>query len=172
MVENIPSPRAIWIGVFRAVHCCYWRVSVTSNNFQTFGSHHSVTWDRVVGFLNRGDKQHSFLTTFGYLGRKGIWPVKIVSGGVRCRFAYGPADATATHSSYLAPVIPDWFYLAGTQVVPDKRPLSRCCCILCKNWVTVHNAKEINLTCRSNECLRRRVSISHLTSPNFLASVS
>jgi len=25
-----------------------------------------------------------------------------------CRFAYGPADATATHS--LAPVNPDWFY--------------------------------------------------------------
>jgi len=27
--------------------------------------------------------------------------------GVRCRFAYGPADATATHS--LATVNPDWF---------------------------------------------------------------
>jgi len=31
--------------------------------------------------------------------------------GSRCIFAYGSADATATHS--LAPVNPDWFYLSG-----------------------------------------------------------
>jgi len=31
--------------------------------------------------------------------------------GSRCRFAYGPADATAIHS--LALVNPDWFYLSG-----------------------------------------------------------
>jgi len=38
-------------------------------------------------------------------GRQGIWPVKNLEvgswcghlSGVRCRFAYGPADATATH---------------------------------------------------------------------------
>jgi len=37
-------------------------------------------------------------------GRKGIRPVKKLSGGMlawlsgsRCRLAYGPADATATH---------------------------------------------------------------------------
>jgi len=39
--------------------------------------------------------------------------------GARCRFAYGPADATAT----LAPVNPDSFYLSRNrliQVVPDK----------------------------------------------------
>jgi len=37
--------------------------------------------------------------------------------GARCRFAYGPADATATHS--LVPVNPDWFYLPGfTFLVP------------------------------------------------------
>ena len=30
----------------------------------------------------------------------------------RCKFAYGPADATATHY-LLAPVSPDWFYLPG-----------------------------------------------------------
>jgi len=28
----------------------------------------------------------------------------------RCRLAYGPADATATHCLLL----PDWFYLSGT----------------------------------------------------------
>jgi len=31
---------------------------------------------------------------------------------VRCTFAFGPADATATLS--LAPVNPDWIYLSGT----------------------------------------------------------
>jgi len=38
--------------------------------------------------------------------------------GSRCRFAYGPADATATHLS-LAPVNPDWFYFPSfTFLVP------------------------------------------------------
>jgi len=43
--------------------------------------------------------------------------------GERCRFAYGPGDATAT----LAPVNPDWFtflvlpfWCRLTRVVPDK----------------------------------------------------
>jgi len=41
-----------------------------------------------------------------------------LSASVRCIFAYGPADATATHS--LASVNPDWFYLPGfTFLVPD-----------------------------------------------------
>jgi len=50
----------------------------------------------------------------------------LVTSGMRCRLAYGPADATATLS--LAPVNPDWFlpswflpfwYLL-TQVVPEN----------------------------------------------------
>jgi len=66
---------------------------------------------------------------------KGIRPVKnrVVGywrgylSGVRCRVAYGPADATPTHS--LAPVksrlvLPFWYRL--TQVVLEKRPLSGC----------------------------------------------
>ena len=39
---------------------------------------------------------------------------------VRCRFAYGPADATATHC--LAPVKPHWFYLSGTAHPGSPRP--------------------------------------------------
>ena len=54
-------------------------------------------------------------------GRKGIRPVKNwVVGcwhgyltGARCRLAYGPADATATHCLLLQ-WHPDWFYLSGT----------------------------------------------------------
>ena len=56
-------------------------------------------------------------SAFGSLGgRKGIRPVKTewwdagVVSGARCRFAYGAADVTATHS--LAPVNPDWFILS------------------------------------------------------------
>jgi len=33
--------------------------------------------------------------------------------GTRCRLAYGPADATATHCLLLQQN-PDWFYLSGT----------------------------------------------------------
>jgi len=35
--------------------------------------------------------------------------------GMRCRFAYGPADATATHSCFCKIQIG-----SGTQVIPDK----------------------------------------------------
>ena len=50
-----------------------------------------------------------------------MWPVKNrVMGcwcgclsGARCRLAYVPADATATHC-LLPQYNPDWFYLSGT----------------------------------------------------------
>ena len=70
--------------------------------------------------------------------RKGIRPVKnwVVGcwrgylSGARCRLAYGPADATATHSlasqkSRL--VLPFWYRL--TRVVPEKGPLNGCVCV-------------------------------------------
>jgi len=40
--------------------------------------------------------------------------------GARCRLAYGPADATATHC------LLDWFRYWLTRVVPDKGPLNAC----------------------------------------------
>jgi len=50
--------------------------------------------------------------------------------GVRCRFAYGPADATVTH--YLAPVNPDWLYQNGSAFLvpaypgcPEKKAVKR-----------------------------------------------
>ena len=79
-------------------------------------------------------------------GRKGIRPVKerVVGcwrgclSGVRCTLAYGPADATATHSLSLASVksrlvLPFWYRL--TRVVPEKGPLNGrvcvCVCVCC-----------------------------------------
>ena len=50
--------------------------------------------------------------------------------GARCRLAYGPADAIATHSLASVKsrlVLPFWYRL--TRVVPDKGPLNRC-----KHW--------------------------------------
>ena len=52
--------------------------------------------------------------------------------GARCRLAYGPADATATH--YLVSlksrlVLPFWYRLTG--VVPDKGPSNESVCELC-----------------------------------------
>jgi len=50
--------------------------------------------------------------------------------GARCRLAYGPADATATHCLLAAvksrSVLPFWYRL--TQVVLEKRPLNGCSC--------------------------------------------
>jgi len=47
--------------------------------------------------------------------------------GARCRLAYGPAGATATHrlaSVKSRLVLPFWYQL--TRIVPDKGPLNRC----------------------------------------------
>ena len=66
-------------------------------------------------------------------GRKGIRPVKnwVVGcrhgyvSGARCRLAYGPADATATHclaSVKSRFVLAFWYQL--TWVVPEKGPLN------------------------------------------------
>ena len=71
--------------------------------------------------------------------RKGIRPVKnrVVGcwrgylSGARCRLAYGPADATATHLSLASVksrlVLPFWYWL--TRVVPEKGPLNGCVCV-------------------------------------------
>jgi len=78
-------------------------------------------------------------------GRKGIRPVKnwVVRcwhgylSAARCRLAYGPADATATHCLLLQQN-PDWildnisstFWYRPTRVVPEKGPLNGVCVIL------------------------------------------
>ena len=48
--------------------------------------------------------------------------------GARCRFAYGPADATATHCFLLQIGLPFWQQL--TWVVLDKGPLNGCCSLV------------------------------------------
>jgi len=57
--------------------------------------------------------------------------------GERCRLAYGPADATATHCLLLQKN-PDWFYFSGTglRVVLDKGPLNGVC--VCRIFCTFH----------------------------------
>ena len=51
--------------------------------------------------------------------------------GARCKLAYGPADATATHRIFASVksrlVLPFWHRL--TRVVLDKGPLNRCVCV-------------------------------------------
>ena len=72
--------------------------------------------------------------------RKGIRPVKnwVVGcwrgylSGVMCRFACGPADATATRCLLLQEN-PDWFYLSGTGSLgsPRQRAIIWVCVWLC-----------------------------------------
>ena len=76
--------------------------------------------------------------------------------GARCRLAYGPADATATHCLLLQCsvksrlVLPFWYRL--TLVVLEKGPLNGCVCV-CVNtrlgvrlrfrkWTTVNGSRE------------------------------
>ena len=48
--------------------------------------------------------------------------------GMRCRLAYGPADATATHCLLLPRLdLPFWYRLI--RVVPEKGPLNVCVCV-------------------------------------------
>jgi len=82
-------------------------------------------------------------------GRKGIRPVKnwVVGcghgylSGARCRVAYGPADAIATHCLFASVksrlVLPLWYRL--TWVVPDKGPLNGCVCLSNKGCVCLSN---------------------------------
>jgi len=84
-------------------------------------------------------------------GRKGIQPVNWVVGcwcgylsGARCRLAYGPADATATHLSLASVksrlVLPFWYRL--TRVVPEKGQLNGCVCACVNtNW---KNSRALN----------------------------
>jgi len=66
-------------------------------------------------------------------GRKGIWPVKnwVVEcwrgylSGMRCRFAYGPADATATHYLLLQYQIYFTFLVPAHPGNPGQSPGGR-----------------------------------------------
>ena len=79
-------------------------------------------------------------------GRKGIrsvknWVVGCWRGylsGVMCRFAYGPADATATHFLLLR-LNPDWFYLSGTGLPGWSQIRGRWtgACYAISDWPTV-----------------------------------
>jgi len=83
----------------------------------------SVAWERPYVFVHLCLLYHLCLQCFGAVG----WAagrasgLKKISGecwhgylsGARCRLAYGPADATATHC-LLFQYNPHWFYLSGT----------------------------------------------------------
>ena len=76
-------------------------------------------------------------------GRKGIWPVKnwVVGcwhgylSGARCRLAYGPADAIATHCLLLQ--IGFTFLVPAYPVSPRQRAVKQVCVTL-----TVHLLRE------------------------------
>ena len=66
-------------------------------------------------------------------GRKGIRPVKLNDGvlswlsvWVRCRFAYGPAEATATHYLLLQYIQTRFTFLVPAEPgSPEQRPIKQ-----------------------------------------------
>jgi len=117
-------------------------------------------------FLFRDFSAFSALTLLvgwqeGHLACKN-WAVGCWHGylsAVRCRFAYGPANATATHS--LAPVNPDLFYLLHfTFLVPAHLDSPRQNPQSCKTvvvLVTLHSLSSSN-TSTCNKTRRRSES--------------
>jgi len=105
--------------------------------------------------------------------RKGIRPVKNWAvgywhgylSGARCRVAYSPADATATHRLFASVksrlVSPLWYRL--TRVVPEKRDVKRVCVCVCV-W-HLKNAEKLALKiCTRNKSvfsLLRELSTQH-----------
>ena len=91
--------------------------------------------------------------------RKGIRPVKnwVVGcwcgylSGARCTLAYGPVDATATHSLFSVKsrlVLPFWYRL--TQVVLEKRAVKRVCvCVCVLNDLAGHSPVAGLIKCNS-----------------------
>ena len=114
---RLPESQFHMIGISAPSHfsCCV-HASVTKNCFVVV---------RLLGtkrgFICETLPLPSVLWRCWLGGRKGIRPVKnwVVRcwcgylSGARCRLAYGPADATATHYLLLQ-YNPDWFYLSGT----------------------------------------------------------
>ena len=93
-------------------------------------------------------------------GRKGSWPVKnwVVGcwrgylSGSRCRFAYGPVDATATHYFLLQKirigftflVLPLCCRLTGQSQTKSKRPVKRVCVLKYRDkWQVIANESEL-----------------------------
>jgi len=60
--------------------------------------------------------------------------------GARCRLAYGPADATATHCLLLQ-YNPDWFYHLGS---PGQRAIKRVCVYVCVFPVCANQVQNVS----------------------------
>ena len=101
-------------------------------------------------------------------GRKGIGPVKnwVVGcwhgylSGARCRLAYGPADATATHplaSVKSRSVLTFWYRL--TRAVPDKRPINGCVCVI--KWQSSVRISKAIKTNNAKNSAKKQVLVVH-----------
>ena len=110
-------------------------------------------------------------------GRKGIRPVKnrecgcwhCYLSGVRCRLAYGPADATTTqwHSLSLASVksrlvLPFWYQI--TLVVTEKGPLNWCVCLALDFWR--HCDRFSYCHSHNNKCMCLTIANLHIFALN------
>ena len=59
--------------------------------------------------------------------------------GVRCRLAYGPADATATHCLFISKIQVGFTFLVPAHPgSPGQRAVKRVCVCVCKMYSSLH----------------------------------
>ena len=93
-----------------------------------------------------------------------VWCWRGYLSAARCRLAYGPADATATHSLASVKsrlVLPFWY--RPTRVVLDKGPLNgcvcACACVCVRVCVCSILAKKQSSNFRKNEITHLKFKI-------------
>jgi len=101
--------------------------------------------------------------------------------GARCRLAYGPADATATHYLCFSKIqIGFTFWYRLTWVVPDKRPLTGCVCVVvCRFYARdsglvkfkIHTGALVGRTVPPPANARRLVAFTFHPSEPFAISI-
>ena len=147
-----------WLRV--STYPCTWHVSKRdqTNDIHLSGlSTWVVSTQGVLNKLTRTSCIPSVLWCCWLGGRKGIRPVEnwVVGcwrgylSGARCRLAYSPADATATHFSCFSKIqIGFTFRVPAHPGSPGKRAVKRVCvCVTRTSWqlsqvvrVTLHRA--------------------------------
>jgi len=112
-----------------------WLICLYPADTQFNGHFVIIQWFIINCLSLSADNWSSVLWRCWLGGRKGIRPVKNLSGGcwhgylsgARCRLAYGPADDTATHYLFSKIQIGFTFLVPAHPGSPEQRAIKRVC---------------------------------------------